>query len=98
MSIYYSSEWYHRRAELIGRPGKIPLPPIARAKSIRGGNQLHRAKKAAVVANLIENIIKQKRSSNVAAHQTTGLAQPTQGRGAIYGQSIRGKAQRQKER
>lgn len=59
---------------------------------------LHRAKKASIVATMIEDIIKKKRNSNAPTYKTGYAAQPTQGGSTIHGQPLRKQVIRQKGR
>lgn len=61
MNIYYSSEWYHRRPEMVGRPHKVPLPPIDRRHTVRGGQQYSLTRKARAIADKIEAIIRRRK-------------------------------------
>jgi hypothetical protein len=56
-----NSEWFHRRAEMINRPYKIPLPKITWDKQARGIARSAAERRIAALADAIEARLKAKR-------------------------------------
>lgn len=56
-----NSEWFHRRAEMINKPYKIPLPLIDRSKQVKGGKRYSAIRRASAAADAIEAALKQRR-------------------------------------
>lgn len=56
-----NSEWFHRRAEMINKPYKIPLPKITWDKQARGIARSAAERRIAALADAIEARLNAKR-------------------------------------
>lgn len=56
-----NSEWFHRRAEMINKPYKIPLPLISRDKQVKGGVRYANQRRALAAADRIEAHMRERR-------------------------------------